>query len=126
MDEFIKNTLASYLQYSSEKQMYEKLLNLQPSSANNAELLDKLQSAITKITIIDSWFAILTPDEYFAIKHHLVNSMSWEHVCSLYEKEFGVYKTNRTFSSYQKSALLKIEKFISDNPLVIKTIIGHA
>lgn len=69
------------------------------------------------IAIIDGWMMLLTEDEAFVVKRHLIDGIDWPRVTLEYERLWGqsFAKAERTLRSYQQNALAKIVQFIADH-----------
>ena len=66
--------------------------------------------------LVKSWLAILSEDEEYVIRRHLIDGLTWPRIEAEYAetwKEFA--KTSRILMRYQNNALQKIADFMNDN-----------
>ena len=59
MEEFVRKVLSRYTSFVSEKQLYERWLDMR----ENSDVRDALVMTDMKITMIQSWFNLLNADE---------------------------------------------------------------
>ena len=65
MEEFVRKVLSRYTSFVSEKQLYERWLDMR----ENSDVRDALVMTDMKITMIQSWFNLLNADECFVIEN---------------------------------------------------------
>ena len=65
MEELVRKILSNYLSYVSEKEMYERWLQMR----ENKEAREALVMVEMKVTMIQSWFNLLNTDERFVIEN---------------------------------------------------------
>lgn len=66
-------------------------------------------------TIVEGWMSILSEDEAYVVRRHLIDGITWPRVEAEYSekwKEFG--KCQRTLMRYQDNALKKIQRFMNE------------
>ena len=73
MEELVRNILSNYLRYVSEKEMYERWLQMR----ENKEVREALTLVDLKVAMIQSWFNLLNSDERFVIEKHLIEELEW-------------------------------------------------
>lgn len=76
MEEFVRKVLSRYTSFVSEKQLYERWLDMR----ENSDVRDALVMTDMKITMIQSWFNLLNADERFVIEKHLLDELEWPRV----------------------------------------------
>lgn len=66
-----------------------------------------------KLGRIENWLSILSDDEAYTIRRHLIDGIDTSRLVVEYERIWGreYCKTERTFRSYQQRALKKILEF---------------
>ena len=120
MEELVRNILSNYLRYVSEKEMYERWLQMR----ENKEVREALTLVDLKVAMIQSWFNLLNSDERFVIEKHLIEELEWPRVAfSFTEKWKGEFsRTERTLISYQASGLQKIVSFVMQHYTMVLLI----
>lgn len=76
MEEFVREVLSRYTSFVSERQLYERWLDMR----ENSDVRDALVMTEMKITMIQSWFNLLNADERFVIEKHLLDELEWPRV----------------------------------------------
>ena len=71
MEEFVRKVLSRYTSFVSEKQLYERWLDMR----ENSDVREALVMTDMKITMIQSWFNLLNADERFVIEKHLLDEL---------------------------------------------------
>lgn len=106
MEEFVRKVLSRYTSFVSEKQLYERWLDMR----ENSDVRDALVMTDMKITMIQSWFNLLNADECFVIEKHLLDELEWPRVAFSFTKKWdGEFtRTERSLVAYQASGLKKI------------------
>lgn len=68
-----------------------------------------------QLRLIDSLFALLTEDEEFVVRRHLLDGIDWLRMIKEYNDKWGEEneKTIRSFQIYQTKALRKMAKIIN-------------
>ena len=120
MEELVRNILSNYLRYVSEKEMYERWLQMR----ENKEVREALTLVDLKVAMIQSWFNLLNSDERFVIEKHLIEELEWPRVAfSFTEKWKGEFsRTERTLISYQASGLQKIVSFVIQHYTMVLSV----
>ena len=120
MEELVRNILSNYLRYVSEKEMYERWLQMR----ENKEVREALTLVDLKVAMIQSWFNLLNSDERFVIEKHLIEELEWPRVAfSFTEKWKGEFsRTERTLISYQASGLQKIVSFVMQHYTMVLSV----
>ena len=129
MEELVRNILSNYLRYVSEKEMYERWLQMR----ENKEVREALTLVDLKVAMIQNWFNLLNSDERFVIEKHLIEELEWPRVAfSFTEKWKGEFsRTERTLISYQASGLQKIVSFVMQHYTMVLSVfpemcdVGH-
>lgn len=120
MEELVRNILSNYLRYVSEKEMYERWLQMR----ENKEVREALTLLDLKVAMIQSWFNLLNSDERFVIEKHLIEELEWPRVAfNFSEKWKGEFsRTERTLISYQASGLQKIVCFVMQHYTMVLSV----
>lgn len=110
MEEFVRKVLSRYTSFVSEKQLYERWLDMR----ENSDVREALVMTDMKITMIQSWFNLLNADERFVIEKHLLDELEWPRVAFSFTKKWdGEFtRTERSLVTYQASGLKKIISFV--------------
>ena len=124
MEELVRKILSNYLSYVSEKEMYERWLQMR----ENKEAREALVMVEMKVTMIQSWFNLLNTDERFVIEKHLLEELEWPRVAFTFtEKWKGEFsRTERTLIGYQASGLVKIVAFAERHHKMVLSIFPEA
>ena len=86
MEEFVREVLSRYTSFVSERQLYERWLDMR----ENSDVRDALVMTEMKITMIQSWFNLLNADERFVIEKHLLSGRAGMAACRIFlYKEVG-------------------------------------
>lgn len=83
--------------------------------AISSHLVDRLSMLKEKNTIVENWLFLLSEDEEYVVRRHLIDGMTWSRIETEYAehwKEFA--KTQRTLMRYYRRALEKIQRFIRE------------
>lgn len=117
-EEMIKNFIKSYSELRARRDIFDKIRIYSHNENNDSDENEYSQLAI-KMQIIESALEFLTEDEKKIIQLRLIDNTKWTEVKSIREQEVGIESnySERTFMRIQKSALKKIEDFISENKL---------
>ena len=111
----VKEMLCLRRVYMAESKMLTICLSELPNATGsaNAARLKQLQKWLA---VIDIWLLLLSEDEAFVVKRHLIDGIDWPRVTLEYERIWGAAyaKAERTLRSYQKSALDKIVTFTDE------------
>lgn len=78
----------------------------------SSHLTKRLSLVKEKNAMVEGWLSLLSEDEEYVIRRHLLDGVTWTRIESEYNerwKEFG--KTSRTLMRYYKRALEKIQDF---------------
>jgi hypothetical protein len=86
-----------------------------------SHLLERLSGLSVKNEMVKNWLSILSEDEEYVIRRHLIDGLTWprleaEHL-NIW-KEYG--KSKRTLMRYKRNALEKIHQFIYDEDVFFK------
>ena len=84
MEEFVREVLSRYTSFVSERQLYERWLDMR----ENSDVRDALVMTEMKITMIQSWFNLLNADERFVIEKHLLDELEWPRVAFSFTKKW--------------------------------------
>lgn len=105
-----KAFLAKYKELKFEKAVLEQVLN----DKNDVGVQERLNILVIQIKILDECLNILSIDEQFVIKNHVLLGSKWETVIELYEETFGQKnaKAERTLKQIQANAIEKIHTLI--------------
>jgi hypothetical protein len=87
-----------------EARYYMQLEEMPPCTRKRIDLLAQ------QLLYLDSMLSLLTEDEAFVIKRHLIDGVDWARIVKEYTEKWGMEmdKTERTFKGYQQKALRKI------------------
>ena len=122
MEEFVRKVLSRYTSFVSEKQLYERWLDMR----ENSDVRDALVMTDMKITMIQSWFNLLNADERFVIEKHLLDELEWLRVAFSFTKKWdGEFtRTERSLVTYQASGLKKIISFVEAHRDMVMALFG--
>ena len=75
-----------------------------------------------RLNCIQTWLALLTEDEAYVVKRHLIDGIDIPRITKEYQKRWGdeYAKTERTIKAYQRRALNKIVRFEQTKQMLIK------
>lgn len=123
MEEFVRKVLSRYTSFVSEKQLYERWLDMQRKQQMCA---DALVMTDMKITMIQSWFNLLNADECFVIEKHLLDELEWPRVAFSFTKKWvaSLPGTERSLVAYQASGLKKIISFVEAHRDMVMALFG--
>lgn len=76
----------------------------------------QIESCERELLEIDGMFSLLSANEAFVIKHHLIDGLDWEQVSLKYIAVWGTAseKTIRSFQLWQTKALNKVACVLND------------
>lgn len=116
MEARVKEMIRRRKAYESERNILRVCMGDLQKNAQNGRT-ERIGQLDRWIAIVDGWMLLLTEDEAFVIKRHLVDGIDWPRVTLEYEKLWGqpFAKAERTLRSYQQSAMAKIVQFIADH-----------
>ena len=124
MEEFVREVLSRYTSFVSERQLYERWLDMR----ENSDVRDALVMTEMKITMIQSWFNLLNADERFVIEKHLLDELEWPRVAFSFTKKWdslpvrkGRLQHIRRTGSRRLFRLLKLIEIWSWHSLAIFT-----
>ena len=112
MEEFVRKVLSRYTSFVSEKQLYERWLDMR----ENSDVREALVMTDMKITMIQSWF----------IEKHLLDELEWPRVAFSFTKKWdGEFtRTERSLVAYQASGLKKIISFVEAHRDMVMALFG--
>ena len=113
-EQFIKNAIRSYKQTCLQQHLLQSRLSNHeiPSTEiqNNA-----LSQMIMRNQTVEGWLSILSEDEAFVIRKHLMEELDWPRIEAEHRDKWGEFgKTESTLKRYQKRALEKIICFMQN------------
>lgn len=112
METFIRTQLGNYNKFKKEANMHARLLKLHDSEARRV----KLTLLLAKVASIDYWMGMLTVDQQFVVKRHLVDGLEWARVTIEYNQIWGEFsRTERTLIKYMVIALETICMYVEEN-----------
>lgn len=89
------------------------------SNPVNGEIRKRISQLDGLVKLIDGWLLLLSRDEAFVIKMHLIDGIEWARVikefCSAYGPEFE--RTSRTLRKYQTHGIRKIARIVKRHGL---------
>lgn len=112
MEEFVREVLSRYTSFVSERQLYERWLDMR----ENSDVRDALVMTEMKITMIQSWFNLLNADERFVIEKHLLDELEWPRVAFSFTKKWDGEFT-------RTENIIKISRKISKNVVYLIWIV---
>jgi hypothetical protein len=114
--EHVKEMLQRRRRYMAERRMLEVCLDDLHGAMVSAKEA-RLKELDKSLAFIDGWLLLLSEDEAFVVRRHLIDGIDWPRVTLEYEKIWGesFAKTERTLRSYQKNALGKIDQFLTEH-----------
>ena len=120
MEQLVRKILSNYLRYVSEKEMYERWLDMR----ENKEAREALTVVNMKVSMIQGWLNLLNTDERFAIEKHMLEELEWPRVAfSFTEKWKGEFsRAERTLITYQASGMAKIVDVAERHHKMVTTI----
>ena len=69
-----------------------------------------------KNLMVESWLTLLSEDEEYVIRRHLIDGLTWPRIEIEYAERWKEYaKTCRTLMRYQNNALKKISEFMEEH-----------
>lgn len=116
METRVKEMLHQRKPFEGERNILDACMRGLHSNGQN-EKANRLAQLNRWIAVVDGWLLLLTEDEAFVVKRHLIDRIDWPRVTLEYEKLWGAAfaKSERTLRSYQQNALAKIVAFIADH-----------
>lgn len=112
MRDTIKNTIRNKRAYEAE---LEYLISISNStvSENHADIIDRIVFLKQQLALISSWMRLLTDDEAFVTKRHLIDGIDIPRIVLEYETKWGreFAKSERTIKTYQQRAIKHIAEF---------------
>ena len=112
MVEIIRDTLRKKRDYEAERLFLHDHFN-DHRHRPTAKQQENLEYLDTQLACIETWLTLLTEDESFVIKRHLVDGVDIPRVTVEFRERWGdeFAKTERTIKTYQRRALEKIIRF---------------
>lgn len=109
MEKLVRSVICKYNDYTAEARLYEKLL----ARGDDPNTKSHLSLPEVRIEAINAWMDLLSADEKFVIKKHLIEEMEWPRVAFMFRERWkGEFtRTERSLQVYQASALAKITAF---------------
>ena len=116
METQVKKMLRQKKYYMAEQRMLTVCLDDLQGAKESAKAA-RLKQLNKWLTFIDGWLLLLSEDESFVVRRHLIDEIDWPRVTLEYEKIWGkaYAKSERTLRGYQQNALQKIVKFIAEH-----------
>lgn len=114
MTELIKDTLLKKRDYEAEYRFLRFYFE-DTRHKDNALQQERLSFLEKQLHTIEVWMGLLTEDEAFVIRRHLLDGIDIPRIAIEYRERWGEEfgKTERTIKTYQRRALRKIEGFES-------------
>ncbi len=108
-EEKVKELFVMRREIDMEKRMYEARYYKRPEEMPSVTR-ERLILLERQLMYLDSMLSLLTEDEAFVIKRHLIDGIDWMRIVKEYTEKWGdeLDKTERTFQGYQQKALRKI------------------
>lgn len=112
MLESIRDTLRNKNIYEAEKQYIVDYISKETLPLTNDQT-KRLIFLEGKLLSISTWLTLLSEDEAYVIKRHLVDGIDIPRIALEYRERWGeeFAKTERTIKTYQRRALDKIQDF---------------
>lgn len=106
----IKAVIAQYGQLKSE---YAQLAALGLSARDEGATLKR------KIDIIEAWFYLMSREERFVVRKHVVDRLSWPYVLAEYGTHWGkgLCRDERSLKRYQARAFRRIAETVREHDL---------
>ncbi|MDL2318153.1 hypothetical protein LJC74_03540 [Eubacteriales bacterium OttesenSCG-928-A19] len=116
MEARVKEMFHCRRQYEGERNIIAACMNDYVTS-QKSEKEQRLKYLNKRISILDGWLMLLTEDEAFVVKRHLIDGIDWPRVTQEFERLWGreFARAERTLRSYQQNAMNKIIRFIADH-----------
>lgn len=117
MEARVKEMFHHRRQYEGERNIIAACMCDYTATPEKHEKQRRLEQLDRRIKILDSWLMLLTEDEAFVVKRHLIDGIDWPRVTQEFERLWGreFAKAERTLRSYQQNAMRKIVNFIADH-----------
>ena len=85
-----------------------------PSTEAQAKALSQMTK---RKQMVEGWLSILSDDEVFVVRKHLMEEHDWPRIETEHRDKWGEFgKIERTLKRYQKRAIEKIIHFIQNQP----------
>ena len=106
----IKEFFISHRETIFEKQIWES--RAYQNAASGLEDKQRVENLDLQIKMVDSMLDLLSENEAFVIKRHLLNGLDWAQVAIEYKEKWGeeMEKSIRALQIYQAKALQKIAR----------------
>lgn len=81
----------------------------------SSKALEHLTCIKEKNMLVESWMTLLSEDEEYVIRRHLIDGLTWPRIETEYAERWKEYaKTSRTLMRYQNNAIKKILDFMEE------------
>lgn len=117
----IRDTLRNKRSYEAEsKFLHDRDEDLRCKLTNRQN--ERMRYLDERLNCIQTWLALLTEDEAYVVKRHLIDGIDIPRITKEYQKRWGdeYAKTERTIKAYQRRALNKIVRFEQTKQMLIK------
>lgn len=123
MKDKIFGAIKQYRAYVATANMLEQHLKLYEDPERRKQF-DKLTA---KKTVIESWFGLLTDDELYVIKRHIMDGLSWSRLQIDYAREWGLEfsKSDRMLKKHQVSAIAKMVEFSENHGDLVNDLLAE-
>ena len=116
MEQFIKDTIRYYKQNCVQQRLLQNRLHNHAPPATDIQTSTLLQMA-KRNQMVEGWLSILSDDEVFVVRKHLMEELDWPRIEAERRDKWGeLGKTERTLKRYQKKAIEKIIRFVRSQP----------
>ena len=110
-EQFIKDAIRYHKQTCFQERLLQNRLSCHELPSTEAQA--KALSQMTKRNqMVEEWLSILSDDEAFVVRKHLIEELDWPRIEVEHRDKWGeLGKTERTLKRYQKRAIEKIIHF---------------
>jgi len=106
-------TKAEYHQLQETRRLRGDILPLQD--------LKRMFLLAKQCSMVETWLAMLSEDESYVLKRHLIDELDFKRVEVEYRERWGEFaKTDRTLRRYQRTAIQKIQRFMIHNKAILE------
>lgn len=117
MEQLVRNAICEYNNYQAEVEFYAKLLE----EKDDPEMRESMALLKQKIGIVDAWILLLSTDEKFVVRKHLIEEIDWPRVAFEYRERWKdeFIRTERSLQIYQARAIAKIADFAEKHSEIV-------
>lgn len=108
----IKDTIRSKKKYEAELE-YLSACSSSTTEERKLVIIERIAFLRMQLTLISSWMKLLSEDEAFVTRRHLIDGIDIPRIVAEYEVKWGreFAKSERTIKTYQQRAIKHIAEF---------------